>query len=141
MAAKLPPALRNIKILMTWAFAPVNMEGVHCAPAGVVTAQLGAPPMLGDPESVMRMAEVPADDVMAVAGVNVTVAVVAVALAWEPRVMAGAAVIKLDDMARNVPVVDASSKVVPSLVVAALTASMAFCGKTGVVNWAKFKLI
>ncbi len=92
MAAKLPPALRDIKILMTWAFAPVNMEGVHCAPAGAVTAQLWAP-MLGDPDSVMRMAEVPADDVMAVAGVNVTVAVVAVALTWEPRVMAGAAVI------------------------------------------------
>ncbi len=88
MAVKLPPALRDIKILMTWG---VNMEGVHCAPAGAVTAQLWAP-MLGDPESVMRMAEVP-EDVMAVTGVNVTVAVVAVALAWEPRVMTGPAVI------------------------------------------------
>ena len=96
--------------------------------------------MLGDPESVMRMAEVP-EDVMAVAGVNVTVAVVVVALAWEPRVMAGAAVIKLDDMAGNVPVVEASSIAVPSLVVAAWTASMAFCAAAGVVNWAKFKLI
>ena len=82
--------------------------------------------MLGDPESVMRMAELPTEDAMAVAGVNVTVAVVAVALAWEPRVMAGPAVIKLDDMAGNVPVLDASSIFVPSLVVAARTAVKAF---------------
>ena len=140
MAAKLTPAVRDIKIFMTWAFAPVNMEGVHCAvPAGAVTAQLWVP-MLGDPESVMRMAEFPLDDVMAVAGVNVTVAVVAVFLAWEPRVMAGPAVITFN-MAGNEPMVDVSSRAEPSLVVAALTAITAFCGKTGVVNWAKFKLI
>ncbi len=119
---KLPPFGWNIKILMTWG---ANMEGVHCALAGAVTTQLGAPPMLGDPESVIRMAELPAEDVMGVAGVNVTVAVVAVPLAWEPRVMAGPAVIELDDMAGNVPVLEASSNAVPSLVVAARTASMA----------------
>ena len=130
--------MRDIKILMTWAFGATNMEGVHVAPAGVVTAQLGVPPMLGDPESVMRMAELP-EDGMAVAGVNVTVAVVAVALTWEPRVMAGAA--DIVNMAGNVPVVDVSSIAVPSLVVAAWTASMAFCAAAGVVNWAKFKLI
>ena len=72
--------------------------------------------MVGVPDSVMRMAEVAAD-VMAVAGVNVTVAVVATPLAWEPRVTAGP-VIKFK-MAGNVPVADASSKAVPSLVVAA----------------------
>ena len=95
------------------------MEGVHCALAGAVTTQLGAPPMLGDPESVISMAELPLLDGMGVAGVNVTVAVVAVPLAWEPRVMAGPAVIELDDMAGNVPVLEASSIFVPSLVVAA----------------------
>ena len=122
-AAKLPPEVRDIKIFMTWAD---TMEGVHAAPTGAVTAQPWPPPMLGDPESVMRMAELPTEDVMAVAGVNVTVAVVAVLLTWEPRVMAGPAVIKLNDMAGNVPVVEASSIFVPSLVVAAWTAVKAF---------------
>ena len=82
------------------------MVGVHVTPeAGAVTVQLGVA-MVGDPESVMRMAEVAAD-VMAVAGVNVTNAVVAVALIWEPRVTSGAAVMAVK-MAGKVPVVDAS---------------------------------
>ena len=136
-AAKLPPEVRDIEIFMTWAD---TMEGVHAAPTGAVTVQPWPPPMLGDPESVMRMAELPTEDVMAVAGVNVTVAVVAVPFTWEPRVMAGPAVIKLN-MTGNVPMLDVSSIFVTSLVVAAWTASMSFCGKTGVVNWAKFKLI
>jgi len=45
--------------------------------------------MVGDPDSVMRMPDWPAVDVMAVAGVNVTVAVVTAPLTWEPRVTAG----------------------------------------------------
>ena len=57
-----------------------------------MTAHAGVVPMVGVPESVMRMAEVPAADVMAVAGVNVTVAVVAAPLIWEARVTAGATV-------------------------------------------------
>ena len=65
------------------------MVGTHVEPeTGAVTAQLWVP-MVGDPESVMRMAEVPAADVMAVAGVNVTDKVVAAPLIWEPRVTAG----------------------------------------------------
>ena len=55
------------------------MVGVHVAPeAGAVTVHVLLP-MVGVPESVMRMAEVAAD-VMAVAGVNVTDAVVAAPL-------------------------------------------------------------
>ena len=64
------------------------MVGTHVEPErGAVTMQLWVP-MVGDPESVMRMAE-PAADVMAVVGVNVTDKVVAAPLAWEPRVTAG----------------------------------------------------
>jgi len=63
--------------------------------------------MVGDPESVMRMAEV-APDVMAVAGVNVTNAVVAAPLIWEARVTAGAAVMTAVTMPTKLPVIDAS---------------------------------
>ncbi len=64
------------------------MVGVHVAPVGAVTTHAGVVPMVGDPESVMRMAEVPAADVMAVAGVNTMAAVVTALLIWEPRVIA-----------------------------------------------------
>jgi len=64
------------------------MVGVHVAPeAGAVTVHVLVP-IVGDPESVMRMPDWPAVDVMAVAGVNVTDAVVTTPLAWEPRVTA-----------------------------------------------------
>jgi hypothetical protein len=114
------------------------MVGTHVAPeAGAVTVHVLLP-MVGDPESVMRMAEVGAD-VMAVAGVNVTDAVVAAPLAWEPRVTAGPAVMAADTMAGKVPVVDASRKTLPSLVVAAATAVMAACAEAGLVNALKLK--
>ena len=81
---KVPPPVMTSTTFKTW---PV-MVGVHVAPAaGAVTVHVLLP-MLGDPESVMRMAEVAAD-VMAVEGVNVTDAVVAAPLIWEPRVTAG----------------------------------------------------
>ena len=117
------------------------MEGVHCKLGEVVTWQFGVPPMRGDPDSVMKMADLSADDAMAVARVNVTVAVVCVFLAWEPRAITGAAVIILVDMAGNAPVLEASSKLVPSLVVAAWTAVKAFWATAGVVNWEKDKRI
>jgi hypothetical protein len=83
-AGKLPPPVMATKIFNTWV---LTMLGVHVAPAGAVTAHAWVP-MVGEPESVMRMAEVAAE-VMAVSGVNVTVAVVAVPLIWEPRVIVG----------------------------------------------------
>ena len=92
--------------------------------------------MVGVPDSVMRMAEV-AEDVMAVAGVNVTVAVVATPLAWEPRVTAGP-VIKFN-MAGKEPVAEASSIAAPSLVVAARTSALTPCAVAGFVNCAKCK--
>ena len=113
------------------------MVGVHVAPeAGAVTVHVLLP-MVGVPESVMRMAEVAAD-VMAVAGVNVTDAVVAAPLIWEPRVTAGPAVMAVK-MAGKVPVIDASRKTLPSLVVPAATAVMAACAEAGVVNALKLK--
>jgi len=64
------------------------MVGAHVTPeAGAVTVQAGEA-MVGDPESVMRMAEV-AEDMMVVAGVNVTNAVVTARLILEVRVTAG----------------------------------------------------
>jgi len=87
-AAQLPAAARVNTIFNTWALAMVGVHVAVVAPAGAVTAHAGVVPMVGEPESVMRMAEVGAD-VMAVAGVNVTVAVVAVPLIWEPRVIVG----------------------------------------------------
>ena len=132
--AKLPPAVMTNTTFKTW---PI-MVGVHVAPeAGAVTVHVLLP-MLGDPDSVMRMAEVAAD-VMAVAGVNVTDAVVAAPLIWEPRVTAGPAVMAAEKMAGKVPVVDASRKTLPSLVVAAATAVMAACAEAGVVNALKLK--
>ena len=92
--------------------------------------------MVGVPDSVMRMAEV-GEDVMAVVGVNVTVAVVATPLAGEPRVTAGP-VIKFN-MAGNEPTVVVSSIAVPSLVVAARTSALTPCAVAGFVNCAKFK--
>ena len=81
---KVPPPVMTSTTFKT---LPV-MVGTHVEPeTGAVTAQLWVP-MVGDPESVMRMAEVAAD-VMAVAGVNVTDKVVAAPLIWEPRVTAG----------------------------------------------------
>ena len=94
--------------------------------------------MVGVPDSVMRMAEV-REDKMAVAGVNVTVAVVATPLAGEPRVTAGP-VIKFN-MAGNAPVTETSIIVVPSLVVAARTSALTACAVAGFVNCAKFKTI
>ena len=83
---KFPPAVMTNTTFKIFAGVPI-MVGVHVAPeAGAVTVHVLVP-MVGDPESVMRMAEVAAD-VMAVAGVNVTDAVVAAPLIWEPRVMA-----------------------------------------------------
>ncbi len=93
--------------------------------------------MIGYPESVMSIAE-EAVDAMAVAGMNVTVAVVAMPFAWEPRVTAGDPAIKFN-MAGIVPVVEASSNTWPSLVVAAWTAVMAACAADGLLNCAKFK--
>jgi len=82
--AKLPPAVITNTTFKTW---PI-MVGVHVAPdAGAVTVHVLVP-IVKDPASVMRMAEVAAD-VMAVAGVNVTVAVVTALVTWEPRVTAG----------------------------------------------------
>ena len=92
--------------------------------------------MVGVPDSVMRMAEEGADK-MAVAGVNVTVAVVATPLAGEPRVTAGP-VIKFN-MAGNAPVPETSTKLVPSLVVEARTSPLTACAVAGFVNCAKFK--
>ena len=112
------------------------MVGVHVTPeAGAVTAHVLAP-MVGVPESVMRMAEVAAD-VMEVAGVNVTNAVVAAPLIWEPRVTAGP--VMEPKMTGKVPVIDASRYMLPSLVVAAATVVMAGCADAGVVNALKLK--
>ena len=100
---KFPPAVMTNTTFKTW---PV-MVGVHVAPeAGAVTVHVLVP-MVGDPESVMRMAEVAAD-VMAVAGVNVTNADVEALLIWEVRVMTGPAVMAAVTMAGKVPVVDKS---------------------------------
>ena len=85
--AQLPAAARVNTIFNTWALAMVGVHVAVVALAGAVTEHAGVVPMVGEPESVMRMAEVAAE-VMAVAGVNVTVAVVAVAFIWEPRVTA-----------------------------------------------------
>ena len=113
------------------------MVGVHVAPEeGAVTVHVRAGSMVGDPESVMRMAEVAAD-VMVVVGVNVTNEVVDVALTWEPRVTAGP--VMEPKMIGKVPVVDASRKTLPSLVVAAATVVMAACAEAGVVNLSKLK--
>ena len=132
--AKFPPAVMTNTTFKTW---PV-MVGVHVAPeAGAVTVHVLLP-MVGVPESVMRMAEVAAD-VMAVAGVNVTDAVVAAPLIGEPRVITGAAVMAAVTMAGKVPVIDASRKTLPSLVVPAATAVMAACAEAGVVNALKLK--
>ena len=133
---KLPPAVMTNTTFKIFAGVPV-MVGVHVAPeAGAVTLHVLLP-MVGDPDSVMRMAEVAAD-VMAVAGVNVTVAVVAAPLIGEPRVITGAAVMAVK-MAGKVPVIDASRKTLPSLVVPAATAVMAACAEAGVVNALKLK--
>ena len=135
--AKFPPAVMTNTTFKIFAGVPV-MVGVHVAPEeGAVTVQAGEA-MVGVPESVMRMAEVAAD-VMAVAGVNVTDAVVAVPLIWEPRVTTGPAVMAAFTMAGKVPVIDASRKTLPSLVVAAATAVMAACAEAGVVNALKLK--
>ena len=84
------------------------MVGVHVAPEeGAVTVHVRAGSMVGDPESVMRMAEVAAD-VMVVVGVNVTNEVVDVALILEVRVTAGAAVMAAVTMPGKPPVTDAS---------------------------------
>jgi len=75
--AKLPPPFTPKRIFNTCALC---MEGVHVAKfAGAVTVHAGELPMVGDPDSVMRIAEL-AVDVMEVVGVNETVAVVVVAL-------------------------------------------------------------
>ncbi len=67
-AAKLPPAVRNTKIFR---ILPV-MEGMHDAPVpGAVTEHAGMLPMDMDPESVMRIAELP-EDKMEFDGINVT---------------------------------------------------------------------
>ena len=133
---KFPPAVMTNTTFKIFAGVPI-MVGVHVAPeAGAVTVHVLLP-MVGVPESVMRMAEVAAD-VMAVAGVNVTDAVVAAPLIWEPRVTAGPAVMAVK-MAGKVPVIDASRKTLPSLVVAAATAVMAACAEAGVVNALKLK--
>ena len=133
---KFPPAVMTNTTFKIFAGVPI-MVGVHVAPeAGAVTVHVLLP-MVGVPDSVMRMAEVAAD-VMAVAGVNVTDAVVAAPLIWEPRVTAGPAVMAVK-MAGKVPVIDASRKTLPSLVVAAATAVMAACAKAGVVNALKLK--
>ena len=133
--AKCPPAVMTNTTFKTW---PV-MVGVHVAPeAGAMTVHVLLP-MVGDPESVMMIPDWPAVDVMAVAGVNVTDAVVDAPLIWEPRVTAGPAVIRAFTMAGKVPVIDASRKTLPSLVVAAATAVMAACAEAGVVNALKLK--
>ncbi len=133
---KLPPAVMTNTTFKIFAGEPV-MVGVHVAPEeGAVTVHV-LPPMVGDPESVMRMAEVAADMIL-VAGVNVTNAVVAAPLTWEARVTAGATVMALK-MAGKVPVIDASRKTLPSLVVAAATVVMAACADAGVVNALKLK--
>jgi len=133
---KFPPAVMTNTTFKIFAGVPI-MVGVHVAPeAGAVTVHVLLP-MVGVPDSVMRMAEVAAD-VMAVAGVNVTDAVVAAPLIWEPRVTAGPAVMAVK-MAGKVPVIDASRKTLPSLVVAAATAVMAACAEAGVVNALKLK--
>ena len=89
--AKFPPSVMNNKTFKIFNGEPV-MVGVHVTPEeGAVTVHVRAGSMVGSPESVMRMAEVAAD-VMEVAGVNVTNAVVDVALTWELRVTAGATV-------------------------------------------------
>jgi hypothetical protein len=86
--AKLPPPFTPKRIFNTYGSA-LSMEGVHVAKfAGAVTVHAGELPMVGDPDSVMRIAEL-AVDVIEVVGVNETVAVVVVALIWEPRVTAG----------------------------------------------------
>ena len=133
---KFPPAVMTNTTFKIFAGVPI-MVGVHVAPeAGAVTVHVLLP-MVGVPDSVMRMAEVAAD-VMAVAGVNVTDAVVAAPLIWEPRVTAGPAVMAVK-MAGKVPVIDASRKTLPSLVVAAATAVMAACAEAGFVNALKLK--
>ena len=133
---KFPPAVMTNTTFKIFAGVPI-MVGVHVAPeAGAVTVHVLLP-MVGVPDSVMRMAEVAAD-VMAVAGVNVTDAVVAVPLIWEPRATTGPAVMAVK-MAGKVPVIDASRKTLPSLVVAAATAVMAACAEAGVVNALKWK--
>ena len=64
---KLPPAVMTNTTFKTW---PV-MVGVHVAPeAGAVTVHVLLP-MVGDPESVMRIAELP-EDKMEFDGINVT---------------------------------------------------------------------
>ena len=69
------------------ALAPVNIVGVHVAPAaGSVMVQVELLLITGEPASVMRMAEAALDNI-AVDGVKVTVAVVIVPLIWEPRVI------------------------------------------------------
>ena len=86
--AKVPPAVMTNTTFKIIAGEPV-MLGVHVTPEeGAVTVHVRAASMVGVPESVMRMAEVAAD-VMVVAGVNVTNAVVAAFLIWEVRVTAG----------------------------------------------------
>ena len=81
MVGKFPPASRVNTTFKIFAVGEPVMVGVHFAFKGAVTVQAGEA-MVGAPESVMRMAEVAAD-VMEVAGVNVTNAVVDVALTWE----------------------------------------------------------
>ena len=139
MVGKFPPAVRINTTFKIFAGVPV-MVGVHVAPAGAVTVHVLLP-MVGSPDSVMRMPDWPAVDVMAVAEVNVTVAVVAAPLIGEPRVITGAAVKAAVTMAGKVPVIDASRKTLPSLVVPAATAVMAACALAGVVNALKLKEI
>ena len=81
------------RILKTWALAPVNMAGVHVESYQCdVTVQAGLFPMLKEPESVMRMAELALENNSVTRG-NLTVTVVVVPLIWEPRVMTGAKVV------------------------------------------------
>ncbi len=65
--AKLPPPITPKRIFNTCA---LSMEGLHVAKfAGAVTVHAGELPMVGDPDSVMRIAEL-AVDVMEVSILN-----------------------------------------------------------------------
>jgi hypothetical protein len=72
LETKLPALSKANEILKTCA---LSITGLHVAFAGLVTVHAGLLPMVGDPESVMRMPEA-AVDAMPVLMVKVTVAVV-----------------------------------------------------------------
>ena len=99
---KVPPlVMTTFKI---FAGVPI-MLGAHAAPEeGAVTVHVRTGSMVGSPESVMRMAEVPTADVMVVAGVNVTNKDVTAPLIWEVRVTAGATCMAVK-MAGKLPVI------------------------------------